>query len=67
MSNPALAYYPACDSEGESDGNVVNTDCFSGYDPSILGNINPDINYLNSNNKVNDSFIFTSHSQRSLI
>ena len=23
---------------------VVNTDCFNGYDPSILGNIDPDIN-----------------------
>ena len=29
---------------------VVNTDCFNGYNPSILENIDPDINYLNSNN-----------------
>ena len=52
VSNSALASYPACNSEGESDGTVVNTDCFSGYDPSILGNIDPDINYLNSDNNV---------------
>ena len=36
VSNSALASYPACNSEGESDDIVVNTDCFSGYDPSIL-------------------------------
>ena len=28
--------YPACNSKGETDDTVVNTDCFSGYDPSIL-------------------------------
>ena len=55
VSNSDLASYPACNSEGKSDGTVVNTDCFSGYDPSILGNIDPDINYLNSNNKVKDT------------
>ena len=52
MSNSALASYPACNSEGETDDTVVNSDCFSGYDPSILGNIDPAINYLNSDNKV---------------
>ena len=67
VSNSALASYPACNSEGESDGTFVNTDCFSGYDPSILGNIDPAINYLNSNNKVKDPSILTSHSLRSLI
>ena len=51
----ALVSHPACNSEGESDSPVVNTDCFSGYDPSILGNIDPDINYLNSINKVKDT------------
>ena len=55
VSNSALASHPACNSEVESDGTVVNTDCFSGYDPSIPGNIDPDINYLNSNNKVKDT------------
>ena len=55
VSNSVLASHPACNSEGESDGTVVNIDCFSGYDPSIHGNIDPDINYLNSNNKVNDT------------
>ena len=44
----ALASYPACNSECESDGTVVNTDCFSGYDPSILGNVDPAINSLRS-------------------
>ena len=44
VSNSALASYPAYNSEGESDGTVVNTDCFSGYDPSIPGNIDPDTN-----------------------
>ena len=39
VSNSALASYPSFNSEGESNGTVVNTDCFSGYDPSILGNI----------------------------
>ena len=48
VSNSALASYPECNSEGESDCTVVNTDCFSCYDPSILGNIDPAINYLNS-------------------
>ena len=46
VSNSALASHPAYNSEGEYDGTVVNTVCFSGYDPSILGNIDPDINYL---------------------
>ena len=54
VSISALASYLACNSEGETDGTVVNTDCFSGYDPSIHGNIDPDIIYLNSNNKVKD-------------
>ena len=67
MSNSALASYPACNSDGESDGTVVNTDCFSGYDPGILGNIDPAINFLNSDNKVKDPIILTSHSLRSLI
>ena len=63
ICNSALASYPAYNSEGESDGTVVNTDCFNGYDPRILGNIN----YLNSNNMVKDPIILTSHSQRRLI
>ena len=67
VSNSALASYPACNSEGESDDTAVNTDCFSGYDPSILGNIDPAINYLNSDNKVKYPMILTSHSLRSLI
>ena len=67
MSNSALASYPACNSEGESGGTVVNTDCFSGYDPSILGNIDPAINHLNSDNKVKDPIILTSYSVKSLI
>ena len=67
VSNSALASYPACNSEGETDDTVVNTDCFSGYDPSILGNIDPAINYLNSDNKVKYPIILTSHSLRSLI
>ena len=46
---------------------VVNTDCFNGYDPIMLGNIDPDINYHNSNNKVKDPIILTSHSLRRLI
>ena len=62
VSNSALDYCPACISEGESDGTVVNTYCFSGYDPSMLGNIDHDINYLNSDNKVKDPIILTSHS-----
>ena len=64
---PFLASYPACNSEGESDDTVVNTDCFSGYDPSILGNIDPAINYPHSDNKVKYPIILTSHSLRSLI
>ena len=67
VSNSALDSYPACNSEGESDDTVVNTDCLSGYDPSILGNIDPAINYLNSDNKVKYPIILTSHSLRSLI
>ena len=67
MSNSALASYPACNSEGKTDDTVVNTDCFSGYDPSILGNIDPAINYLNSDNKVKYPIILTSHSLRTLI
>ena len=67
VSNSALASYPACNSEGETHDTVVNTDCFSGYDPSILGNIDPAINYLNSDNKVKYPIILTSHSLRSLI
>ena len=55
VNNSAPASHPACNSEGESDGTVENTDCFSGYDPSIVGNIDTDINYLNSNNKVKDT------------
>ena len=47
-----LASYSASICEGESDGTVVNTDCFSGYDLRILGNIDPDTNYINSKNKV---------------
>ena len=39
-------------SEGESLGTVVNSDCFNDYDPSLLGNVDPDINYLNPNNNV---------------
>ena len=41
--------YPS-NSEGESLGTVVNSDCFNDYDPSLLGNVDPDINYLNFNN-----------------
>ena len=67
VSNSALASYPACNSEGETGDTVVNTDCFSGYDTSILGNIDPSINYLNSDNKVKYPIILTSHSLRSLI
>ena len=67
MSNSALAFYPACNSEGEFDGTVINTDCFIGYDPSILGNIDPAINYLSSDNKEKAPIILTSHSIRSLI
>ena len=67
MSNSALASYPACNSKGETDDTVANTDCFSGYDPSILGNIDPAINYLNSDNKVKYPIILTSHSLRSFI
>ena len=65
VSNSALTSYPTCNSEGESDGTIVNTDCFSGYDPSMLGNIDLDINYISSNNKVKDPIILTSHSRRS--
>ena len=45
-----LASYPACNSECEYDGTVVNTNCFSCYDPSILRNIDPDciMSYLTS-------------------
>ena len=67
VSNSSLASYIACNSEGEYDGTVVNTGCFSGYDPSILGNVEPDINYLNTENKVKDLIILTSHLLRSLI
>ena len=42
----------ACSSEGKSEDTLVNTDCFNDYDPTLLGNIDPDINYLNSNKKV---------------
>ena len=67
MSNSALPSYPSCNSEGETDDTVVNTDCFSGYDPSILGNIDPGINYLNPDNNVKYPIILTSHSLRGLI
>ena len=53
--------------EGESDGTVVNTDCFSGYDPSIPRNIDPAINYINSDNNLKYPIILTSHSLRRLI
>ena len=66
MSNLALASYPAYNSECQSDY-FVNTDCFNGYDPSILGNIDPDINYLHSNNMMKDPIILTSHSLRRLV
>ena len=56
LSLGARNLYPlthlACISEGESEDALVNTDCFNDYDPSLLGNIDPDINYLNSNKKV---------------
>ena len=56
LSPGARNVYPlthrACDSEGESEDPLVNTDCFNDYDPSLLSNIDPDINYLNSNKKV---------------
>ena len=42
----------ACNNKGESEDTLVNTDCFNDYNPSLLGNIDPDINYLNSNKKV---------------
>ena len=67
MSNSALVSYPACNSEGVTDDTVVNTDCFSGYDPSILGTIDPAIYYINSDNKVKYPIILTSHSLRTLI
>ena len=46
---------------------VVNTACFNGYDPIMLEIIDPDINYHNSNNKVKDQIILTSHLLRRLI
>ena len=56
LSPGARNLYPlthrACDSEGESEVALVNTDCFNDYDHSLLGNIDPDINYLKSNKKV---------------
>ena len=56
LSPGAINLYPlthlACDSEGESEHALVNTDCFNNYDPSLLGDIDPDINYLNSNKNV---------------
>ena len=66
VSNSALASYPACNSEGETDDTVVNSDCFSGYDPSILGNIDPAINYLNSDNKVKYPITFAKKFNRNI-
>ena len=55
VNNSDLVTYCACYSEGESDDTVVNSDCFYYYDPGLLGNIYPDINYLNSNNKMKNT------------
>ena len=42
----------AGNSGGASHDTVVNTDCFNEYDPSLLDNIDTDINYLISNKKI---------------
>ena len=45
-----------CDIEAASQNTTMNGNCFNAYDPSLLGNIDPDIHYLHSaNNKVKNT------------
>ena len=60
--NLDLVTHIASTSEGESQDTSVNTYCFNDYDPSLLGNIDPDINYLNSNKKVVNTHYYNDQS-----
>ena len=42
----------ACDIEDASQDTVINSNCFNDHDPSSLSNIDPDIHYLSTNNKL---------------
>ena len=63
VNNSELATHCTCNSEsnclgnseGESLDTVVNSDCFNDHDHSFLGNVDPTISYLNSNNNVKNA------------
>ena len=69
VNNSELATHHTCNSESDSLGNsegksldtVVNSDCFNDYDPSLLRNVDPDINYLNSNNNVKNTSYYNNN------
>ena len=63
VNKSELATHHTCNSESDTLGNneceslgtVVNSDCSNDYDPSLLGNVDPDINYLYSHNNVKNT------------
>ena len=52
-SNKAI--HNECDIENVSPDTVIHGNCFNDYDPSSLGNIDPDINYYKAINALNST------------
>ena len=49
------AIHSECDIKNVSPDTVIHINCFNDYDPSSLGNIEPDINYSNACNTLNNT------------
>ena len=47
-----------CDLGAASHNIIINNNCVTGYDPSSLGNIDPDIHYLGTNNMSNMTYYY---------
>ena len=53
--NDVLYIHSECDIENVSPDTVIHGNCFNDYDPSTLGNIDPDINYYKAINTLNST------------
>ena len=49
------AIHSECDIANVPPDTVIHGDCFNDYDPSSLGNIDPDINYYKAINTLNST------------
>ena len=53
-----------CDHGAASHNTIINNNCFNEHDPSSLGNIDPDIHYLGTNNMSNMTHYYNDQSFR---